>query len=821
MSTNIITNPQLELAWQYISQTNRHVYLTGKAGTGKTTFLHRIRSEVLKYTAVVAPTGVAAINAGGQTIHSLFQLPFGFIGPGDTGRARRLSKKKLQLLANLDLLVIDEISMVRADVLDAIDEVLRRVRRNDRPFGGLQLLLIGDLHQLPPVVKEVDRRALLQRYRTPYFFGSHALQKANPATIELTHIYRQADERFIGLLNRVRNDDMNDEVFAALNERYRPGFNPVDAEGYITLTSHKAAARRINTGKLNKLAGQRHDYVATITGKFPPSMYPNTVELGFKVGAQVMFNKNDTVERLYYNGKIGKIIAIRKEVITVKCPDDDFIISVSPVSWDNIAYEMDTATKTVTDNVIGSFIQHPLKLAWAITIHKSQGLTFEKVIIDAADAFAHGQVYVALSRCKTFKGIVLRSRIGDSSIKTDRVISNYSEVSAKNQPTREELLIDKRAFQLDCLREIFGFGDLHNAVAGLRRALFEHDRGLQSGRPADFAPIARSIAERAVGPGRKFLPEINTWGHPDLSAEQQRKLADRLTAAGDYFTNFFKNELTFSLSSFGFLSDNQKIRIAVGEKLSELRLICLIKLRVFESFANGFDPAVCVRARTAARLEFSSPLQKVPGKPVSVSVPREVAHPDLYRKLVAWRLTEANERKIPLYNVAPNSVLADVATLLPGSPESLLTIRKLGKKTCENYGDDLLTIVSAYTLKNGLKSDKRTLNSVVRLAPDTYQISLGLFRKGQSIQEIAGTRNLKESTIMTHLALFVREGVLPVAALVAPEVVEELLPFLDSNPDAPTSYVHHSFGGKYNNGHIRTVTAHQEWLNGKDREMTA
>lgn len=813
MSTT--TNPQLELAWQYISQTKRHVYLTGKAGTGKTTFLHRIRREVPKHMAVVAPTGVAAINAKGQTIHSLFQLPFGLIRPGDTReKCRRFSKKKIQLLNSLDLLVIDEISMVRADVLDGIDEVLRRIRRNDRPFGGLQLLMIGDLHQLPPVVKDYEQRELLQLYRTPYFFGSRALQKADPATIELSHIYRQSDEKFIALLNRVRNDDMDDAVFATLNERYRPGFDPVEAEGYITLTSHNNAAHRINEDKLRKLVGERFDFKATVTGKFPESMYPNTIDLSFKVGAQVMFNKNDTVDHLYYNGKIGKVTAIKEGLITVRCPDDDFSIEVSPVSWENVSYEMNALTKSVDDNVVGTFTQHPLKLAWAITIHKSQGLTFEKVVIDAADAFAHGQVYVALSRCKTFEGIILRSRIGNSSVKTDRVVSDYSEASAENQPTEEDLQLDKRAFQLDCLRELFGFRDLHDASAHLRRALFEYEHALQGGKPAEFAPISKGLAERAINPGRKFLPELNAWGHPKLTAEQQQKLNERLAAAGVYFTKYLKNDLTPALTAFDFLTDNQKVRDIVGNKLTELRLATFVRLRTFESLADGFDAANCVRARTAARLEFAGPEKRSArtAKSTQGPAPKDSPHPELYRQLVAWRLVEADEREVPAFSIAHNSVLVDLTILLPRTLDDLRKVNKVGPKTCDRHGEDILKIVNAYVIKKNITPPELTAATVISLPTSTYQKSLLLFQADKSVAEIAAERNLNENTVLGHLARFVEEGVLPIEALVVPEVVAELLPFINEHPDAPAGHIHYSFGGKYEYGQIHAVRAHRNRL---------
>jgi hypothetical protein len=701
------TNPQLELAFQYISQTKRHVYLTGKAGTGKTTFLHRVRAEVAKHMVVVAPTGVAAINAKGQTIHSLFQLPFGLLRPGDTrSKSRRFSKKKIRLISSLDLLVIDEISMVRADVLDGIDEVLRRIRRTDEPFGGVQLLMIGDLHQLPPVVRDDERRELLRMFDTPYFFGSRALKKTDLATIELTHIYRQSDERFINLLNKVRQDNMTEEVFASLNERYRQ-----DADGKggaITLTSHNHAANRINTNKLRQLDTPQFSFRAQVTGKFPESMYPNSIELNFKVGAQVMFNRNDP-DKTYFNGKIGTITAIEEELITVRCPEDDHALQISPVTWQNISYEMDASTKAVKDNVVGEYTQHPLRLAWAITIHKSQGLTFDKVIIDAADAFAHGQVYVALSRCKTLEGITLRSRIGEQSVRTDRVISNYSQENANNQPTAADLANDKRIFQLDCLRELLSCKALHEASAALQRVLFEHERSLQAGFPADFAPLARLIAEKAVQPGRKFLPQLNAWGHPELTEEQGAALNARLAAAGKYFTGLFTDQIFPAARDFSFLTENQRVREAVQEKLEDLRLAVFVATKTFPTLNGDFDGAAYSRARTSARIEFEGP-EKKPARSrqsASVTIPSSVQYPGLFKLLVGWRLNEAEEREIPPYTVAHNSVLATIATLLPQSKKELMSINKVGPKTWDKYGELLVGMVKEYLRENEITPPER------------------------------------------------------------------------------------------------------------------
>jgi hypothetical protein len=406
-------NPQLDLAFNFVQFTDKHIFLTGKAGTGKTTFLQNLKKTSLKRMAVLAPTGVAAINAGGVTIHSFFQLAFGPYIPGSNSKeVKRFNKEKLNLIRCLDLLVIDEISMVRADTLDNIDEVLRKFKDPRKPFGGVQLLMIGDLHQLAPVVKDDDWKALRDYYPSMYFFNSRALQKTSHVSIELKHIYRQSDDRFINLLNCVRENRIDKDILFQLNERYVKDFRPSEDEGYITLTTHNNAAHEINSKRLSDLKGKVFTFTATVEGDFPEFSFPTAFKLEIKIGAQVMFAKNDpSRDRLFYNGKIGRITRISEETVYVKCPGDAIEIAVEPLEWHNIKYELNAESKEVTEKVIGKFVQHPLKLAWAITIHKSQGLTFEKAIIDANAAFAHGQVYVALSRCKSLEGLVLSSQL--------------------------------------------------------------------------------------------------------------------------------------------------------------------------------------------------------------------------------------------------------------------------------------------------------------------------------------------------------------------------------------------------------------------------
>lgn len=802
------TNPELELAFEYVSQTNRHLYLTGKAGTGKTTFLHRIRKEVPKRMAVVAPTGVAAINAKGVTIHSLFQLPFGVILPGATRNSRQFSAKKLDLLKALDLLVIDEISMVRADVLDGIDEVLQRIRRNNAPFGGLQLLMIGDLHQLPPVVKDNDWRLMREHYDTAYFFGSKALRDARPATVQLKHIYRQQDDVFIGLLNRVRNNKMDDEVFATLNRRYLPDFNPGEHDGYITLTSHNAAARRINDQKLNQLAGQSHTFRAEIERKFPESMYPNTEQLAFKVGAQVMFNKNDNTNHLYFNGKIGRITAIKKDQITVKCPGDEGVIIVEPVTWENRKIELNPETKQVEDHVIGEYTQHPLKLAWAITIHKSQGLTFDKVVIDAADAFAHGQVYVALSRCKTFEGIVLRSRIGNHSVRTDAVVNDYSEKARDSQPTPEDLLADKRRFQLDCLRELFGNAALRNAASRFNRALLENERYLTGGATLEFTPLNGMLVNKVLRVGRQFVPHINRFGQDDELPEKHTGLQERLRQAADYFLGQL-DPLIAAVRSLSVQSDNQKIQKDVRHRHDDLRRELYVTARLFRLVRDKYEPLAFVRARTDAALDFSHNAKA--NKPKTNPTPKDLKHPVLYRRLHQWRSAYAKAGEETPSRVLPTRSLQEIDAVLPTTKKSLLRVSRFGVTRYDKVGEEVLTIINSYLKDKDVVTDNLEFAMGAKAKEDTRAVTLELYQQGKQPAEIAEARNVKVTTILGHLAHWVSLGDLPADKFLGEPTLSVLAEPFRTDPELPLREVFAQHEGRYDYGMLRLAKAHADF----------
>ena len=455
-------NPELELALQFIDKTDRNLFITGKAGTGKTTFLHQIKKESLKRMVIVAPTGVAAINAKGVTIHSFFQMPFGPILPNQiantSNEQRKFSKTKIDIIKSLDLIIIDEISMVRADLLDGIDQVMRRYKNRNKVFGGAQVLMIGDLQQLAPVVRPNEWSLLQQHYNTVYFFSAKAYQEANVVSIELKHIYRQKNEDFITILNEIRNDDLSEKSAKILNKRYNPHFSPSKEEGYITLTTHNRRADLINDSELNKLKIKSTFFQAEVSGKFNENAFPNSEKLALKIGAQVMFIKNDSSpEKRYFNGKIGIITDISRESVTVQCANEiDEIVTEKEV-WDNINYSINEETKEIKEDIIGSFKQIPLRLAWAITIHKSQGLTFDKAVIDAEASFAHGQTYVALSRCTSLEGLVLKTPITSSAIINDQTVSLFNQGVEENTPDEQILMASEKEFQLNLISELFDY----------------------------------------------------------------------------------------------------------------------------------------------------------------------------------------------------------------------------------------------------------------------------------------------------------------------------------------------------------------------------
>lgn len=582
------SNPQIELAHRFLRETGTNIFLTGKAGTGKTTFLSEALRTINKRYVVCAPTGVAAINARGVTLHSLFQLPFGVISPDMVGGGellgRKISSRKLALLRSIELLVIDEISMVRCDVLDGVDSILRRVRRNSKPFGGVQLLMIGDVHQLSPICRDDEWEVLRATYRSPYFFESVALGRCNYFNIEFTEIFRQSDRDFTELLNAVRDGAPSMDVIAKLNSRYIPNFDA--PEGYITLSTHNYSATAINEAKLRELAAQSHYFTAEITGEYSEYSYPNDKKLELKEGAQVIFIKNDiSPEKLYYNGMIGKILSIEGELITVETPER--VIAVSRVSWENIEYTINKESGRIEENIKGVFSQIPLRCAWAITIHKSQGLTFERVVIDAGSSFAFGQVYVALSRCKTFEGMVLRTPLQSSVVVRDSVVESFTVHSEERRPSGADLELSTREYYADLLCEIFGF----EGLAGGVDRLFSLVGGLLRG---ELEEMLRNfnwrVEEELVRVGEAFQRQLRLAVLQSDSYSEDSYIAERLCKASAYYgTRLGELRELYERALSELKTENKEIKRRLKRYSDELHEQLQIKEVAMKLCAEGYS----------------------------------------------------------------------------------------------------------------------------------------------------------------------------------------------------------------------------------------
>jgi hypothetical protein len=802
-------NSQLDLAFDFVQYTNKNIFLTGKAGTGKTTFLHQLRKTSLKRLAVVAPTGVAAINAGGVTINSFFQLAFGPYIPSSTTKSdhKRFSKEKINLIKSLDLLVIDEISMVRADTLDHIDEVLRRFKDHKKPFGGVQLLMIGDLHQLSPVVKDEDWTILKSYYPNLFFFSSKALTATEPVSIELKHIYRQVDSNFIDLLNSVRQNQINENVLKKLNQRYIPDFNPGDEEGYITLTTHNKSAQEINEGKLKELAGQIYKFRAIIQDDFPEYSYPTVAELELKKGAQVMFVKNEpSKERLFFNGKIGVITSISDEQILVKCPDDLSEIEVSPLVWTNIKYELDTETKELKEKIIGTFTQFPLKLAWAITIHKSQGLTFEKAVIDANLAFAHGQVYVALSRCKSFEGMVLRSPISFNSVKTDGTVSEYTRNAKQNEPGEQQLNTSRIDFQQSLIFELFDFSLLKTHFFQLKKLSEDHHTILD---PAvtDLLQSMRTLAEKDIYEvADNFKKQLSHYFIGNMLPEENTELQNRIKKACGYFNEKISSILFETLKKLNTDTDNKAVGISIKGIIDDFFKEISIKIALLKVSLNGFSTISYLQTKSNAEIDYKPIKSSLLNTPYSSE---NILHPELYQEIRNWRDDLAREWGVPLYLVLAQKSILEILRFLPSNPAELENIKGLGKTRVKQYGTDLLEIINAYCKEKGIERELHELPiKEKKIKTDTKQISFDLFKQGKTISEIAKERAFTTGTIEGHLAYYIQSGEISIFEIVSKIKVAKIMAYLIQNPESSTVDTKIALGDEISYGELKAVLNH-------------
>jgi len=743
------TSMPAEIAAKFVNYTSKHVFLTGKAGTGKTTFLRKLIQLTHKKAMICAPTGIAAINASGVTIHSLFQLPFGAFFPDAAGslinqninfnfntprtivKHLNMQGNKRRMIQELELLVIDEVSMLRADMLDAIDFSLRYIRRNRNvPFGGVQLLFIGDLHQLPPVVKNDEWRIMAGFYKSIYFFDALALQNNPPVYIELDKIYRQDDAVFINLLNNLRNNKITPEDTALLRQHFKQDFKPAADENYITLTTHNNKADAINRERLTQLKTKSYFFDAKVTGEFNEYAYPNEKSLELKVGAQVMFIKNDmTAEKRYYNGKIGVVHHIEKDMIEIELPEERTVISVSPYTWENVKYKLNEATNEIAENVAGSFVQYPIKLAWAITVHKSQGLTFDKAIIDIGDAFAPGQAYVALSRLRSLKGLVLTSHLRENGLQQDQNIHYFSSTKQPSEVLTAQISLESYDFIRTYLLAAF---DL-NVV---RYYMKEHVETFDKSE-------AKSTKQR-----------YDSWTM-DLYKDFQK-----ITATADTFINQLKNL---------FAQQTEHTLFNVSKRV--------------EAALKYFNPLV-----KAVSDKFLAQIEMVKEEKGIKTYLTELLELEI---LVYEQLKKMHKGKALLLAIIDGKEFSKADT------DALLNISERNQQ-----------LQKAIQLKGQVLKVKSAVEKKKKEPKiDTKLVSFELYEQGKTLAEIAKERGLSVTTIEGHLAYYVSTQQIDVAKLVKPNKIRNISEAVESQKTKSMATIRDFLGKDYSFGEIKLVLA--------------
>jgi hypothetical protein len=784
-------NEQFDLAFGFVTETAESVFLTGKAGTGKTTFLKYLKEHCSKNIVVAAPTGVAAINAGGVTLHSLFQLPFHPFLPTKASRDELLSKIRInktrqQLLRKMEILVIDEISMVRADTLDAVDSILRSVRRNHQtPFGGVQLLCIGDLFQLKPVAKNEEWRLLSDYYASPFFFDSLVIKEQMPLLIELDKIYRQKEDSFVRLLNKVRNNAMDAEDFQQLNDRFHPGFQPLQSENFITLTSHNSQADQINSRELAKLTGNLFTYNAEIEGDFPEHVFPAESPLQLKEGAQVMFLKNDTIYKRYFNGKIGRIKSLEDDYVLVETDGD--LINVGRETWENTRYTVNRSDGKLEQEVLGTFSQIPLRLAWAITIHKSQGLTFDKLMIDGSAAFASGQVYVALSRCTSLEGIVLLSRLHPQVLfNNDHVVKGQQSLIHKGS-LPERFAGARVIFTQQQLENIFSFLEIDTHFNYLLYQVKRYSETLNAKGIDQLMQAHDSfMVDKSVG--EKFIGHVYTIMKEEAVIEKNAALQKRISDAARHFDKKLLSLLN-SIKNHALITEHKETANDVNDALGELA-ISIYSSHYFLSYCiNPFS----LKDFLKHKLAFTQPRFNIScyasGKKQAYY---DTPNHELFDTLKRWRDIEFENTGFPIYMIANADTLKALCTYLPLNKTDLGKIHGFGKAKVEKYGDDILEMITDYCERHGLETNmqfntapekkERAISSKPKT--DTKKITFDLFKSGKSIGAIAEERKLTTQTIEGHLTHYVEQGDISIDKLISPEKQTKIKKVFDANKEA-------------------------------------
>ena len=778
-------NPTFQLAVQFVNQTARPVFLTGKAGTGKTTFLKYIRENSFKKMAVTAPTGVAAINAGGTTLHSFFQLPFGpflpsaqhewntespaYSDPNSLFRNIRFNSARRELLQELELLIIDEISMVRADTLDAVDAILRHFRDQPLlPFGGVQMLYIGDLFQLPPVVPPQEWDLLKAHYASPFFFDAQAIRQSQPVYLELDKIYRQNEARFINLLNNIRNNRATPEDLELLHDYYQPEFIAPKNDHYITLTSHNARADSINQEELNKLRGPLQTFAATVTGEFNDKAFPAEKTLSLKEGAQIMLIKNDKGEtRRYYNGKIGTISRLATDKITIAFPDEPDELVLEKEVWRNIRYHYDKEKDKIEEEELGSFSQYPIRLAWAITIHKSQGLTFEKAVIDAGSSFAPGQVYVALSRLTALHGLVLRSRIHPSSISTDPRVVAFTDSRMAAEAIGQQLEYEQLNYISSTLLKTF---DWTRLTAQVQDHYIGYAHRQFPGRVPAMV-LAKEWLDSVVAQqdtAQKFTRQLEQL-LASAEADGYQQLHSRTTAATAWFIRSLDDQLLAPLGQhIGEMRIKQKTKKYLQE-LQALKSVFLRKRQQVEDAAQlvtglqkGVDTTRLLNGLEASRKDRDA----TPAGPDHSAGASDIGRP--------------LGRPLPLASTPASSPTS-------GTPSST---------------DAHKSTAAAKPSSTATKPQKG----------ESPRITLQLYKEGLSVADIAARRSMALTTVEGHLASFIPSGEIDIHQLVPEQKIAPILSVIREIGGSALGAMKSKLGSDYSFGEIKAVLSYSRTI---------